>query len=291
MRLFMAIAALAISTGLNAPSARADAPAERCVTAHAQAQRLRLGGQLLEARAQLLICAQSECPGLVSSDCGVWLAEVESSLSSVVFAVEGGDGRDLMEVRVFANGHLLTEHTDGQAIAVDPGRYVFRFETAGYTPSNLDISVRQSEKNRIVRVTLPLLAPPEVAAATSPPVVAAAVESDHGGLPVATYVLGGVTIASLGAFSYFAIAGKNRLRELQHSCGPNNCTEEQAKGGRNQYIAADIALGVGVASAIAVALVYIFDAGSSQSASTEPQARVGAAVTHDSAYLVLSSPY
>jgi len=220
MRLLLAIAALAMGSGLNAPSARADAPAERCVTAHAQAQRLRLGGQLLEARAQLLTCAQSECPELVSSDCGVWLAEVESSLSSVVFAVEGSDGRDLMDVHVFANSRLLTERTDGRAIAVDPGRYVFRFETAGYTPSNLDVSVRQSEKNRIVRVTLQLLAPAEVApksAAPSAPVVAAAVESDHGGVPVATYVLGGVAIASLGAFTYFAITGKDRLRELQRA--------------------------------------------------------------------------
>ena len=139
MRLVLAIAVFAVGGGLKAQVARAEAPADRCVTAHAEAQRLRLGGKLLDARAQLLTCAQSECPGLVASDCGVWLAEVDSSLSSVVFAVEGGDGHDLVEVRVFANGRLLTERTDGRAVAVDPGRYVFRFETAGYMPANVDV--------------------------------------------------------------------------------------------------------------------------------------------------------
>ena len=83
---------------------------------------------------------------------------------------------------------------------------------------------------------------------------------------MATYVLGGVALASMGAFTYFAIAGKDRLHELQHDCAPE-CPEEQVEGGRTQYIIADVALGVGVASAIAAALVYFIDAGSSQSAS------------------------
>ncbi len=282
-----AVAALIAGSGFIAPAARADGATERCVAAHAEAQRLRIAGRWIDARSQLLICAQAECPNLVASDCGMWLPEVESSLSSLVFAVAGAGGRDLVDVRVFANDRLMTERTDGRALTLDPGRYVFRFEADGYAPLDLDVSIRQSEKNRILRVELQQAA----STTTQPEHEAAASTDESGGIPVASYVLGGTALVALGAFTYFAVSGKNRLDELTASCGPDDCTERQVQGGKSQYIAADIALGVGVASAVAAVVVYFAAGGADPVAPEQSRTRLDATVGEGRAYLQLTSQY
>jgi hypothetical protein len=278
-------AVLVAGSGFAARPARAETAPERCVTAHADAQRLRIAGRLMDARARLLTCAQSECPDLIANDCGVWLTEVESSLSSLVFAVAGTGGRDLVDVRVFANDRLLTDRTDGRALTLDPGRYVFRFEAEGYTPLNMDVSILQSEKNRILRAELRPLA----GASPAPESREVAGADESGGVPVATYVLGGAALVGLGAFTYFAVSGKNRLDELSESCGPDNCTPRQIEGGKTQYIAADIALGVGVASAIAAVVVFFAAGGADSAAPAEPSARLDVAVAENGAYLQITS--
>lgn len=239
----------------------------------------------MDARAQLLICAQSECPDLIANDCGVWLPEVEASLSSLVFAVAGTGGRDLVDVRVFANDRLVTDRTDGRALTLDPGRYVFRFEADGYTPLNMDVSILQSEKNRILRAELR-----PVASTRAAPERSEAARTG-GGVPVATWVLGGTALVGLGAFTYLAVSGKDRLDALMASCGPDNCTERQVESGKTQYIAADIALGVGVASAIAAVVVLFAAGGGDPDAPAEPSARVDAVVGAGHAYLQLTSRY
>lgn len=280
-------AALLAGVGFTAGSARADAATERCVTAHAEAQRRRIAGRLVSARTELLVCAQSECPDLIANDCGVWLSEVESSLSSLVFAVAGTGGRDLVDVKVFANDRLLTDRTDGRALTLDPGRYVFRFEADGYTPLNMDVSIRQSEKNRILRAELR----PTASAAARSEREAPTPADDGGQIPVATYVLGGAALVGLGAFTYFAVSGKNRLDELTESCGPDDCTERQVEGGKTQYVAADIALGVGVASAIAAVVVYFAASDDDSTAPAESSTRIDAALGEGRAYLQLTSHY
>lgn len=254
-------------------SAEPGAQVNACVAAHGEAQRLRLGGQLLAARAQLLLCAQRECPALVANDCALWLPEIESDLSSVVLAVEGGEGRDLVDVRVFANDRLLTEHTDGRAVQLDPGSYRFRFEAPGYRPLLVAASMRQAEKNRIVRARLEPLATAGGGAGLPQPAMATAADRpgrEHSSPPVSSYVFGGVALAALGTFTYFAVAGKNEYDRLEGECG-HDCTPAQIEDGKRDWVIADIALGVGIASAATAAILY-FTAGSSGAPAAEAQA-------------------
>jgi hypothetical protein len=215
----------------------------------------------------------------VANDCAQWLPEVESDLSSVVLAVDGGEGRDLVEVRVFANGKLITERADGRALALDPGAYRFRFEAPGYRALTVAASIRQAEKNRIVRARLePALAAGERSAADAEVEAAEPMPAARDGrsVPVLSYVFGGVALASFGAFTYFAISGKNEYDRLDDTCakGSMKCSDAQVADGKRAYVLADVALGVGIASAATAAILF-FTAGdddppAAESAALEP---------------------
>jgi hypothetical protein len=267
-----AVGALACALALvllqaSAARAQASTAVNACVAAHTEAQRLRMAGKLLAAREQLLACAQRECPALVANDCALWLPELEAELPSVVLAVEDASGRDLIAVRVFANDRLLTERTEGHAVALDPGSYRFRFEVAGYRPLTVTASVRQAEKNRLVRARLEPVAP-NAAAESGDELASEGADS----VPVASWVLGGVALASMGAFTYFAVSGKQEHNRLSESCG-QSCTDAQVADGKRAYIIADVALGVGVASA-AAAVILLFTSGEAAPA-PEAGARAG----------------
>jgi hypothetical protein len=242
------LAAAALVCVLLGPCAQAraqgsDAAAsaiEACVAQHVEAQRARLRGDLLIAREQLLLCAQSGCPALVSNDCTAWLAEVEASLPTIVLAVRGADGRDLSEVRVSVNGRALTQRLDGKAIAIDPGSYELSFEAAGHAPLNTQLTVHQAEKNRIVRVQLAR---------------SADAREEQAGIPMLSYVLGGVAIAGLGTFAYFGLRGTSEHSDAKESCAPD-CPQSKVDDIERAYAIADVGLGVGIASAAAAVIVY-----------------------------------
>jgi hypothetical protein len=240
----------------------------QCLAAHADAQMLRMKGSLLAAREQLLVCGQPKCPGPIANDCASWLSEVDGSLSSVVFAVSDDQGQDMPDVHVSADGKLLTERTDGRALVLDPGTYVFRFEAPGYVNVETTVSMRQSEKNRIVRVRMlqppppppppkpvALVVPPaSEAAQPSVPVQATAPASAGGGVPIATYILGGTALLGAGTFAYFGLSGNAKKKEVEQCT--SNC-EELINEGKRDYVIADIGLLVAIATAPAAILVYL----------------------------------
>jgi hypothetical protein len=230
-------------------------------------------GSLLAARDKLRVCGQGECPALVANDCAGWLTEVENSLSSVVFAVSDEQGRDVVDAHVLANGRALSERTDGRALLLDPGTYTFRFEAPGHTSVEETVSMRQSEKNRIVRVQLPRISPEgsSTPAASNQPAPAAQTPREPArgaadlrpgaepqqagsGVPLATYILGGTTLLGVATFAYFGLAGQHALRvaeRCQADCGAT------IREGKRDYVIADIGLAVAIASAPAAILVYV----------------------------------
>jgi len=238
---------------------------QQCLNAYSESQELRLQGSLLAARERLLLCSRDSCPRLIVNDCARWLPEVEDGLSSVVLAPSDAEGHDLSEVRVRAGTRTITEHTDGRAVSLDPGPYNFTFEAPGYQPAQVEVTLRQSEKNRIVRVQLdkevlsPLaaanMAAPEVAAAPLQPGADRAESKPQltRSWPVATTVLTGVALAGVGTFAYFGLNGVSK-REDAERCSMN--CGELIDGGKRDYIVADIGLGVAIAAAVSAVLVY-----------------------------------
>jgi hypothetical protein len=239
-----------IAWGIGVSGAQADEPAA-CLDAHEAAQRLRRDGQFLEARKQLLDCAQAACPRVVRNDCAGWANEVDASTPSLVLAVASTRGEDLVDVQVTANGRTLTQRVDGRAIAVDPGVYTLRYEAVGHTPLEQTITVRQAEKNRLVRAEL---TPIPIAPARSEPL---SVERPTRVWPTSAIVLGSVAVAAGGAALGLGLWGKGRLDDLAASCGRDDrCSSDQVAGGKRAYIAADVL--AGVAGVTAVSSLWLF---------------------------------
>jgi hypothetical protein len=151
---------------------------QQCLAAYADAQELRQAGELLAARERLLVCTKTGCPALTLKDCAGWLTEVDNSLSSAVFAVSDASGHDITDARVTTSGRTVSERTDGRAVMLDPGPHTFTIEAEGYESAESSVSLRESEKNRILRIQLnaapspvapvaPEIAAPARAAATS----------------------------------------------------------------------------------------------------------------------------
>jgi hypothetical protein len=223
-----------------------------CVEAHEQAQHARMASRLLDARKQLLVCAQAECPRLIRGDCAGWLTEVESSLPTVVFAVSGSAGEDLVNVRVYSNGTLLTERTDGRAVAVDPGATSLRFEAEGHASLEQTITVRVAEKNRLLRVSMQRAT--HDAAATSP--------TSDGAKPrrllISSLVLGGVAVGAAASALATGLRGKKLLDELERDCAPYcSDNDERPPQGRRLYIAADVTASIALATAVASVWTYV----------------------------------
>jgi hypothetical protein len=245
--------ALALSAVL-APASDVHADREACISAHEDAQLMRLRGRYTAARERLLSCAQSACPALISNDCIAWLAEVDASLPSVVFAVADSDSRDLIEVKVHANGALLTERIDGRAVPLDPGVYTLRFEAPGYARFEQVVTVREGQKQRLIRAQLAPLEPGAAAAAAASGAEPAAERRLM--IPLSSYVLGGTALASLGVGITLAALGKRELDRLEPKCEADGCTRGEKVHGKRLYVTADVAFGVSAGLAIAATWLY-----------------------------------
>lgn len=233
--------------------AQTEPDVKACISAHADGQVLRTQKKLLAARERFLTCAIEECPELVLKDCTQFLAEVSASTPTLVLAaIEGGE-RDLTRVSVDLDGKPLTSALDGSAIPVDPGEHRLTFRTPDGRVQDYRIVARENEKGR------------RVVAQFSPDGAELGAEpgaSSH--VPALAWVLGGVGAAALGSFAYFGLRGR-----ASEDCAPD-CTRSEVDRMRSQYLAADISLGVAVASLGAA--TYVFFSERSRTPAEAPRA-------------------
>lgn len=245
-----AVLALIALTVLTTAPARADR--EACIAAHEEAQVMRMRGRYSAAREQLLICAQAECPQLISSDCIALMSEVEASLSTLVFAVSDARGQDLIDVHVLSDGKLLSERLDGRAIALDPGVHELAFEAPGYARATQKVTVVEAQKRRLVRVQLlPATAATESASEQPRDAESALVRRRY----LTSYVLWGGAAAALGAGIAVGVVGKHKLDQYEKSC-PGTCTDGDVAPGKRLYIGADVAFALAGGMTVAATWLY-----------------------------------
>lgn len=229
-----AAAAVLLSSLVWTHAATSEDAKQRCVAASTEGQKQRDAGKLLESRKLLLACASEQCPPIVTRYCAQWAAEVEAKTPSVVVRAQNASGADVDDVSVRVDDELIAEKLDGRAVALNPGQRLFRFECQGAPPVTRRLVIAEGEKARAIHVRFetgcgvaPVAPPPR--AAVHPLI----------------WVLGGVGVAALGSFTYFAITGKNDLDQLKETCAPS-CPEDDRASVRNRFIAADVSLGVSV---------------------------------------------
>ncbi len=252
-----------------APTAQAQSKLT-CIAANEAAQDLRREGKLRDARSRLIECVAATCPGPVREDCAARLKEVEAALPTLVFVATGGSGQDLAEVRVTMDGRPFATKLDGVALPVDPGPHTFTFEAEGYAPSTKSVVVREGDKARHERVSLPsaTAGAPPVAARVDPPAEAPAAEPPSPGAAGRTQrlvglAIGGAGVVGLGVGGVFAILAKSTYdRALSSECGgqAGACSGQGQADGRSAHQQAGIATGafaIGGALVAAGAAVYL----------------------------------
>jgi hypothetical protein len=226
-----------------AARARAADRAAECADQAEQAQVLRDGRRLVEARALMVSCAQRECPTVVRASCTEWLTEVDKRVPSIVVSVKDEDGRDVANVHVSVDGARASDDIATSAVRLDPGEHTLRYEHAGYRSVDERVVLREGEGLRVLRVTLArdgATAPVRTTLPSTPPAPAG-----PRSLSPFVYVLGGAAVVAAGVFTYFGLSGASQYRHLEGTCAPH-CSSSDMDGVRGRFLVADVALVTGL---------------------------------------------
>jgi hypothetical protein len=251
-----------IAVTLGPVAARAEPPdREACLGAYVASQQARKSGALLLARRHLEICLDAACPGLVQRDCNTWLAEVERALPSVVVAARDSVGKDLLEATATIDGSQVA--LDGHVCQLDPGKHTVRVRASTGDTREETFVLGEGEHGRAIVLTFPAASAPNADST-------GATSSRH--VPVATWVLGGIGVASLGAFGVFAAHGAVDRGNLGCDHG---CSDDAYSTVNRQFIVADITLVAGIALVGAAVVWWLVDSRGVTSADrARPTARI-----------------
>jgi hypothetical protein len=258
-------AMFSVVVGLQRPAAAED-ERSACATAAENAQKLRAEHKLKEARPELLVCVQPNCPSIVRWDCVQWLADVERATPSVVVKASDPASQELIDVSMWIDGVQEFSRIDGLAHPVNPGVHQFHFEATGLLPVDQQIVVREGEVRRLLTVQFPRKPVPMPSTVT----VARPATS------ILPYVLSGVGIAALGSFTYFGLSGRADASDLESSCGVDkSCSDSQVDPVRRKLLLADVSLGVSLVSLGVAAYLFVSHHRSTSNETTSLQASAG----------------
>ena len=244
---------LTLAAVLLAAPARGDERATTCADAAERGQELRDAHRLVEARRELVVCAQRECPNVVRTPCLEWLEQLDRRTPSLVVGVKDEQGHDVADVTVTLDGVPLAATVTSTAVAVNPGTHVVRYAAPGFDPLEAPVVLREGEPLRVLAATLHRTGAPPPEGPPPPPAPNAA-----RGIPVLPIVLGGVSVVALSIFAYEGLSGAADYRRLDRECGPH-CSSSRIDGVRSTFLIADIALVVGVLAAGGALGTWLFD--------------------------------
>ncbi len=238
----------------QAAPAPADAGVVDCAAAYESAQTERQAGHFRAASNQAMLCSQSTCNQAIVRECIDLFEAIQAEMPSMVFSARRADGGELTSVKVEMDGQPLLENLDGKALALDPGAHTFKFIAEGFDPKEVTQTARVGDRNRLVEVVfgeLPPAAPPAPLPAQNGPPAAKPGRS----VPVASYVLVGVSAVALGTFGYLRLSGVQDYNELNQDCSPE-CDPDKVDPIRSKFQLSYIALGVSGAALAAATIVY-----------------------------------
>jgi len=252
---------------LSLPAAAlADEVLDRCVDANTHAQALHREGRLVEARQELMRCADPSCPRLVRDDCTQLLDDLDRAQPTIVFDVKDDAGHDLTEVKVQIDGRPFTDLLNGVALIADPGAHVFTFEAAGRRPATQQVVVREGEKNRRESVVLKNLGSsvPAGGGAPAPNRSASTPRGSSEGSAiqkVGALVAGGLGVAALALGGALAALAKSKSDDANAFCPDVRCSNGHALNMNREALtlgnAATVAVVSGAAGVVAGAVLWL----------------------------------
>ncbi|MEP7049083.1 MAG: hypothetical protein ABJB12_01970 [Pseudomonadota bacterium] len=219
-----------------------------CSRSFEQSQRLRNGSQYVAASDEAAKCANPKCGEALFDECSKIYDQLQTALPSVVFGVRDDSGGELTRVIVTMDGQPSRNLLDGKPVSVDPGSHRFAFASDGYQRAEQAVLIRAGEQLRPINAVL--------RRATNGQVAPPSDEESPRSVPLASYVLGAVSVVGLGAFVGFRMAGASRFDALDRECKPT-CTQSAVDNARQKYMISDVALGVSLAAVAAAVTVYL----------------------------------
>lgn len=249
-------------------------PPRDCAQEFESAQRLRKEGKLKAAAEASISCSQPACPTFISKECTNIFSEVQSSIPSITVRATDGRGQLLTDVEVYMDGQLITKVIDGRAVSLDPGVHEFRFVPAGKPEQTVKVLVAEGEKNKVVSADFPSLEPQASGEAPEKQTVQLGtgagmdvVRDKKSGPPVASYVLGGIGLAAIGAGVVLRLVADKDFDDAEKTCKPD-CSKSTTDSIDLKYNLSIASLAVGGAAIAAGAVVWIVQGtGSSEKAS------------------------
>ncbi len=243
-------------------SARASDKAE-CVAASESAQDLRGQSKLVEARAQLLVCARAVCPPVVAQDCAQWLKEVEVATPTLAISARDAHGNDLIAVKVLLDGKVWLTSLDGKARPVDPGPHTLAFESSAGKATQ-SILVREGEHDRAVSATLGGEATPApttqaTTGSTTPPAAPATggeqPEEAHGSwMKPVGLTIGGIGVAGIVVGSILGGLAIGKWNDAQTQCAGGCLPGSDAYASKSTAVTfADASTGLFIAGGVLAA--------------------------------------
>lgn len=228
---------------------------EECVAASTAAQEHQKRGALSAAKHQLTLCSDQSCPGVVQADCTRWLNEVLAAMPTVTIAVRL-DGVDQPKARVFLDGRPWIEELTGHPVELDPGEHLLTAHV-GAREQEQRVLINLAEKNRLL--VFQLRTPDEVVEPVTPAPTPAPPEvkqpAPGRGFPVLATAMTATAAAGLGLFTGLGLSGRLALDALlKEPCAETkSCDPARVSSIQSRFLAADVALGVGLAAALVAA--------------------------------------
>jgi hypothetical protein len=232
-----------------APLSKAD-----CAAAFEQSQHLRNSFQYVEATEQALRCANPQCGAVLSEECGKLYGELQAATPSVVLGARAEDGTELGSVSIDVDGGSRRVAIDGTPLLINPGNHEFTFSAAGFKSTRQTAVILTGERFRPIVGVLTKDAPEPVKSA--PPPERAPLAASSGGVPLASYVLGGIGLAGFAGFVGFRLAGAHDYDTLDRTCKPE-CAQSSVDAARQKYVLSYVGLGIGGAASIAAVTLYL----------------------------------
>lgn len=243
-----------------------------CVDAHAKAQELRNGKQLVASKQQLLVCAREDCPALVRQACSDLLGAVTQETPSIAVSVALPGGEAVTDATISVDG--VPWLVLGSARDLDPGLHEVRVVHPTHGELRRTITVLEGKKSQEVSLVLGVAQLP-----SAPPAPAAPPAAAERSLlpPPGAFVLFGLSLASLGVGTALGVVSLGQEDEAFAAEADGTLTQEQLDDLELSRLGADIGLFGGGALLLGGAIYWIVDATSgapsSTSASAAPRAR------------------
>src|SRR6478735_4456773 len=236
-----------------AKPAEVEAPksaAETCSAAYERTQTEKLAGHYVAASAAALECSQLQCNSAIVQECVRFYSALESETPTVVFSARKAEGGELTDVRVEMDGKKVADSITGRPFSLDPGPHNFVFVHAKRGLLRLNETARVGDKARVLEVTF---ADPNAKPGSKD---GGAAPEKKPAVPVATWVLGGIGLAGLGAFTYFRLSAVSEYNDLNDRCN-QACSPDEVDPTRKKFTYSYVALGVGAAALVGAGAFFI----------------------------------